>query len=192
MCKQRKRPDGPLKKMSGIWCRYYGKKLDVCGRPEVITKRRHVSVPSWGLAANVSPELYKKALGHSSHIYRERDNARRSRGRGGTAESRGNHQQRGHRRRATHSQRGGGRRARRQDEERGGERRGEGQVRLGSLTLRPGTPVLWWCGDVVLWCCGVVVAWWCGVRCVWCVVCGVWCVLCGVWCGVAARPPLRR
>jgi len=117
MCKQRKRPDGPLKKICGIWCRYYGKKVDVCSRPEVITKRRHVSVPSWGLAANVSPELYKKALGHSSHIYRERDNARRSRGRGGTAESRGNHQQRGHRRRATHSQRGGERRARREDEE---------------------------------------------------------------------------
>jgi len=40
---------------------------------EAITKRTHLSVPSCVLAANVLQELYKKADGHNSYMYGERE-----------------------------------------------------------------------------------------------------------------------
>jgi len=73
-------------------------------------KRKHISVPSWG-PQPVCHRNYTKKSKDTTAIYMKEENARRSRGQGGTAESRGNHQQCGYHRRATHGQRGGERRA---------------------------------------------------------------------------------
>jgi len=65
-CTKRRRKRSPNKSFHSWPLKGLHAGNDMCGLPEVITKHKHISVPSWGLAANVSQELYKKVQGHNN------------------------------------------------------------------------------------------------------------------------------